>query len=154
MTTELAGKSQCSESVFKSHPLTSNHRTHTRNVKDAITHENISKHSHHEVTPIVNRERDETEIHQKVQPVYDQQNINSRHEHQAPVVSRERAEDIDDASAAKYQNQMQFGNERNVGDTTHSTSVNAPRVHEHVNKHSELVHILCSFVANSESLLI
>merc|ERR1712093_562570 len=43
--------------------------THTRNVKDAVVHENVLQHAHHEVTPIVNREREETEIHQKVQPV-------------------------------------------------------------------------------------
>ena len=40
-----------------------------RNVLDAVVHENILSHAHHEVTPIVNRERNETEIHQKVQPV-------------------------------------------------------------------------------------
>merc|ERR1712225_195796 len=77
--------------------------THTRNVKDAVTEENVSRHAHHEVTPVVDRERDETEIHQKVQPVVDKQE--------------------------------QFENVQTAGEKTHSTSVNAPKVHEHVNKH-------------------
>ncbi|CAD6575559.1 MAG: hypothetical protein CYPHOPRED_005737 [Cyphobasidiales sp. Tagirdzhanova-0007] len=108
--------------------------THTRNVKDAVVREQVDRHSHHEVTPIVDRNREETEIHQKVQPVLDEQRQTTRYEHNAPAVSRQRAEDIDDASATKYQNQLNFGNERNVGDTTHSTSVNAPIVHERVQK--------------------
>merc|ERR1712029_233360 len=94
--------------------------THTRNVKDAVTEENVSRHAHHEVTPVVDRERDETEIH---------------HKHVAPEVSRDRNEDIDDTTASKYQKQAQFENVQTAGEKTHSTSVNAPKVHEHVNKH-------------------
>merc|ERR1711974_374076 len=109
--------------------------THTRNVKDAVTEENVSRHAHHEVTPVVDRERDETEIHQKVQPVVDNQEHHTHHKHVAPEVSRDRNEDIDDTTAAKYQKQAQFENVQTAGEKTHSTSVNAPKVHEHVNKH-------------------
>lgn len=45
------------------------HDENPRTVKDAVVHENVVQHAHHEVTPIVNREREETEIHQKVQPI-------------------------------------------------------------------------------------
>jgi len=109
--------------------------THTRNVKDAAVHENVQRHAHHEVTPVVDRQRDETEIHQKVQPVLDSQRKETHHEHVAPEVRRERGEDISDEAAAKYRSQGQAQNYTNVGDQTHSTSVNAPKVHEHVNKH-------------------
>merc|ERR1712093_660114 len=108
--------------------------THTRNVKDAVTEENVSRHAHHEVTPVVDRERDETEIHQKVQPVVDNQEHHTHHKHVAPEVSRDRNEDIDDTTASKYQKQAQFENVQTAGEKTHSTSVNAPKVHDtHVN---------------------
>jgi len=109
--------------------------THTRNVKDAVTHENVTRHAHHEVTPVVGRERDEVDIHQKVQPVLDQQEKHTHHQHVAPEVHRERGEDISDRDAAKYAQQAQHTNTQNIGEQTHSTSVNAPKVHEHVNKH-------------------
>lgn len=38
--------------------------THTRTVHDPVVHETVLQHAHHEVTPIVNRVREETEIHQ------------------------------------------------------------------------------------------
>ena len=132
-----------------------------RNVKDAVTHENVTRHAHHEVTPVVGRERDEVDIHQKVQPVLlvaiclpvsrhserlcltfshfcyssDQQEKHTHHQHVAPEVHRERGEDISDRDAAKYAQQAQHTNTQNIGEQTHSTSVNAPKVHEHVNKH-------------------
>lgn len=109
--------------------------THTRNVKDAVTHESVARHAHHEVTPIVNRTRDETEIHQKVQPVLDEQHQHTHHQHNAPAVHRERGENISEEVSTKYQAQGQHQNTRSVADQTHSTSVNAPKVHEHVNKH-------------------
>jgi len=109
--------------------------THTRNVKDAVTHERIERHAVHEVTPIVDRTRDETEIHQKVQPVLDSQQTHTHHQHSAPAVHRERGEDISEGVAAKYRMQGEHQNTRQVGEQTHSTSVNAPKVHEHVNKH-------------------
>merc|ERR1712230_324152 len=80
--------------------------THTRNVKDAVTEENVSRQEHH-----------------------------THHKHVAPEVSRDRNEDIDDTTASKYQKQAQFENVQTAGEKTHSTSVNAPKVHEHVNKH-------------------
>lgn len=109
--------------------------THTRKVNNAVTHETIDRHAHHEVTPVVDRVRDETEVHQKIQPVLDEQAKHTHHQHQAPAVHRERGEDIDEASAAKYRTQGHHEHSRAVGEQTHSTSVNAPKVHEHVNKH-------------------
>lgn len=109
--------------------------THTRNVKDAVVQENVSRHAHHEVTPIVDRERNETEVFQKVQPVQDKQEHHTHHQHVAPEVNRERQEGIDEAAAQKYQKQAAFDNDQSIGEKTHSTSVNAPKVHEHVNKH-------------------
>merc|ERR1712225_161619 len=58
--------------------------THTRNVKDAVTEENVSRHAHHEVTPVV-----------------DNQEHHTHHKHVAPEVSRDRNEDIDDTTASK-----------------------------------------------------
>jgi len=109
--------------------------THTRNVLDAVVHENVLQHAHHEVTPIVDREREETEIHQKVQPVLDQQEIHTHHQHVAPAVSRHVQEDISEDHATRYRSQGQFSHQQTVGEQTHSTSVNAPIVREHVNKH-------------------
>jgi len=109
--------------------------THTREVKDAVVHENVLQHAHHEVTPIVNRERTEVEVFQKVQPVVDNQEIHTHHQHVAPQVSRHVQEEIDDDTATRYRSQGQFQHQQTVGDQTHSTSVNAPIVREHVNKH-------------------
>lgn len=109
--------------------------THTRNVKDAVLHENVQQHAHHEVTPIVDRQKEETEIHQKVQPVVDKQEQHSHHQHVAPQVSRHVREDIPEEHANRYRAQGQEQNLQTVGEQTHSTSVNAPIVREHVNKH-------------------
>lgn len=109
--------------------------THTRNVKDAVVHENVLQHAHHEVTPIVNRELHQTEVHQKVQPIRDNQEVHTHHQHVAPQVSRHVQEDINEDHATRYRSQGQFQHQQTVGDQTHSTSVNAPIVREHVNKH-------------------
>lgn len=109
--------------------------THTRNVLDAVVHENVLSHAHHEVTPIVNRERNETEIHQKVQPVVDRQEFHTHHQHTAPHVARNITEDINEDVAIRYRSQGQYQHQQTIGDQTHSTSVNAPIVREHVNKH-------------------
>jgi len=109
--------------------------THTRNDKDAVTHENINRHAHHEVEAVVNRNREEVEIHQKIQPVLDEQRSHSHHQHSAPVVQSEKIEDFNEADAARYRSQGQHEHTRQVGEQTHSTSVNAPKIHEHVDKH-------------------
>lgn len=109
--------------------------THTRTVHDPIIHENVIQHAHHEVTPIVNRVREETEIHQKIQPVTHTQEHHTHHQHVAPHVARHVQEDITEEHANKFKTQGLQEHKQTVGDQSHSTSVNAPIVREHVNRH-------------------
>lgn len=109
--------------------------THTRTVHDPIVHEEVLQHAHHEVTPIVNRVREETEIHQKIQPVHHKQEHHTHHQHTAPAVTRHVQEDIHEDHATRYRSQGLHQHKQTIGDQTHSTSVNAPIVRERVNKH-------------------
>ena len=62
----------------------------------------------------------------------DQQEIHTHHQHVAPAVSRHVQEDISEDHATRYRSQGQFSHQQTVGEQTHSTSVNAPIVREHV----------------------
>jgi anaerobic ribonucleoside-triphosphate reductase len=108
---------------------------HTQNAP--IVQENIRQHQKTEVTPVVDRELEQTVVQQVVQPVQDHVKAEAQHHYQqAQGISRETAEELSSEDARRYQAQREIvTGGRTVERFDQGVVENAPIVKERVNTH-------------------
>lgn len=101
-----------------------------------VVQESVHQREREEITPVVQRDREETIVNQVVQPVLDSRKETIHHQATSAPVTNEVVEDVSGAEAEKYQrNRAQFNSSRTVAGTTQSSHVNAPIISENVNTH-------------------
>jgi len=102
-----------------------------------VVKETVHQREKEEVTPVIDREREETIVNQVVQPVRDSRKETVHHQATAPTIQNEVVEDVSAAEAERYQqNRAQHQSSRTVvGGATTSSHVNAPIVNERVKTH-------------------
>ncbi|KAJ3042167.1 hypothetical protein HDV00_008054 [Rhizophlyctis rosea] len=102
-----------------------------------VVKEHVHAREKEEITPVIEREREETIVNQVVQPVKDTRHEVHHHQATNAPIQNEVIEDISNAEAEKYQrNRAQHQSTRTVeGHGVHSAHVTAPIVHERVKPH-------------------
>ncbi|KAJ3034399.1 hypothetical protein HDV00_005055 [Rhizophlyctis rosea] len=102
----------------------------------AIVQERIIQHQVEEVQPVIDREREETQVRVVVQPIHDLRTETHHHEASHPPVSRETVEDLNPDHVRRYlhlRNQHQPG--RTIEEPTRTQNVSAPIIHEIIKPH-------------------
>ncbi|KAJ3050421.1 hypothetical protein HK097_008617 [Rhizophlyctis rosea] len=102
----------------------------------AIVQERIIQHQVEEVQPVIDREREETQVRVVVQPIHDLRHETHHHEASHPPVSRETIEDLNPEHVRRYlslRNAHQPG--RTIEEPTRTQNVSAPIIHEVIKPH-------------------
>lgn len=103
-----------------------------------VVHENLRQQQSTHITPVVDREREETIVQQTIQPIEDRVQAETQHHYsQAKAISRETAEELSAEDARRYQAQRELvgTGSRNVERIDRGVVENAPIVKERVNTH-------------------
>ncbi|KAJ3278634.1 hypothetical protein HK104_002160 [Borealophlyctis nickersoniae] len=102
----------------------------------AVVKERVIQHQHEEITPVVEREREETQVRHIVQPIHDHRKETHHHQASHPPVARETIEDLNPEHVRRYlalRNAHQPG--RIIDEPTRSQTVNEPIIHEIIKPH-------------------
>jgi len=102
-----------------------------------VVQENLRERQEVHITPIVDREREETIVKQTIQPVVDRVQAETVHHHtQAEGIARETSEELSADYAQKYQSQREIvSGGRTVERINEGVVENAPVIKERVNTH-------------------
>jgi len=104
--------------------------------KDTVVQEREDVHERVEVQPEIQREVEETEVRQVVQPVLDKQQVRTEETTSLPAQHREQIAKTDANVSAKYEAQAgQFQSSSETGAITGETVVHAPKIQELHKKH-------------------
>jgi len=106
-------------------------------VAPAVLHETINRTQHEEVVTAIDKEIHQDHYHTSVQPVTDRQILPEQHTHNLAAVETRQ---FDHGNAAEIEARLareaaQFKDERVIGDTNHTHSVNPVVAGEHIHHH-------------------
>jgi len=105
-------------------------------VAPAVVQEKIHRAHHEEITPVVDRQTEQVQVNQKLQPVVDKQQDYRHDERVNAAISNEVVDAIPEGDSAIYQNNLNAVKDtRQVGDLKKTANINAPIVNETVQKH-------------------
>jgi len=106
-------------------------------VAPAILHETVNRTQHEDVTTVIDKEIHQDHYHTSVQPITDRQVLPESHTHNLVAVEHRNVDhgDAKEIEARLAREAQQFKDERLVGDTTHTHSVNPVVAGEHIHHH-------------------
>lgn len=106
-------------------------------VAPAVLHETVNRTQHEDVTTVIDKEIHQDHYHTSVQPITDRQVLPEQHTHNLVSVEHRNFEhgDSKEIEARLAREAGQFKDERIVGDTTHTHSVNPVVAGEHIHHH-------------------
>lgn len=105
-------------------------------VAPEVVQERISRAHHEEITPVVDRQTEQVQVNQVLQPVVDKQRDVRHDERVNAAISNEIVDAIPEADSAIYQSNLNAVKDtRQVGDLKKTANINAPIVNETVQSH-------------------
>jgi len=102
-----------------------------------VTKETVHEHRREEITPVIEREREETHVQQVVQPIVDSRQETVHSASAAAPVERAVVEDVGEADARRYQsNKSAHKSYSETRDAGTESVMNAPILNERVHRHN------------------